>query len=146
MKKRHDSWIDKFKTYFQKRAKALSIEAVFLFGSFAHGFAKATSDIDIAVVFSEDKKREDIFQILTDLSHDLSSLTGKNVDVIWIDKDFSKPMLFYNAIVHGALVFIADKDKYTPLILRAVEEMEDFSMFGRQWQIETAEKLLRRVG
>lgn len=145
MKKRHDSCADKFKTYFNRRAKALGIEAVFLFGSSAHGFEKETSDIDIAVVFSEDKKREDIFEVLTDLSHELGLLTGKNVEVIWIDRDFSKPMLFYNAIVHGIPLFISDKDKYVSLVLKAVEEMEDFSMFGREWQIETAEKILEKI-
>lgn len=145
MKERYASCIDKFKTYFQKEAKSLSIEAVFLFGSFAHGFEKAASDIDIAIVFKEDKGRDTVFKIITDLSHDLSILSSKNVDVIWIDKDFSKPMLFYNAIVHGIPLFISDKDKYVSLVLRAIEEMEDFSMFGREWQIETAEKILEKI-
>jgi predicted nucleotidyltransferase len=146
MKKRYDSCINRFKTYFQKKAKTLSLEAVFLFGSFAHGFEKTASDIDIAIVFSNDKKRGDIFQVLTNLSHELSILSSKNVDVIWIDKDFSKPMLFYNAIVHGVPLFISDKEKYISLILRAIEEMEDFSIFGREWQIETAEKILEKIG
>ncbi len=92
-------YLDKLKTYFSKKTKDFTLEAVFLFGSSAHGFEKETSDIDLAVVFSENKKRKVVFETLTVLSHEFGILTGRNVDVIWINRKFSKPMLYYNAIV-----------------------------------------------
>ena len=80
--------------------------------------------------------------MVTELSYRLSALTGRETQVVLIDKDFSKPMLFYNAIVHGMPVYISNKDKHISLVLRALEEMEAFSLFGTKWQIELAAKRL----
>lgn len=139
------SIIEKLKDYFTLKAKEFGVEASFLFGSFAHGFEKEESDIDIAVVLSKEieKDRENAFEVITELSYRISTLIGREAQVILIDKDFSKPMLFYNAIVHGIPLFISNKDMHISLILRAIEEMESFSLFGTEWQIELA---ARRLG
>lgn len=135
---------EKLKDYFTLKADELGVEAAFLFGSFAHGFEKKESDVDIAVVLNErvGKNRETAFEVITELSFRISVLIGKEAQVILVDKDFSKPMLFYNAIVHGIPVYISNKDKHISLVLRALEEMEAFSLFGTKWQIELAEKRL----
>ena len=136
--------IEKLKDYFSCKAEELGIEAAFLFGSFAHGFEKEESDVDIAVVLNKEaeKNRGSTFEVVTELSYRLSALTGRETQVVLIDKDFSKPMLFYNAIVHGMPVYISNKDKHISLVLRALEEMEAFSLFGTKWQIELAAKRL----
>ncbi|MEK6673970.1 MAG: nucleotidyltransferase domain-containing protein, partial [Nitrospirota bacterium] len=99
--------IEKLKDYFICNANELGVEAAFLFGSFAHGFEKEESDVDIAVVLNErvGKNRETAFEVITELSFRISALIGKEAQVILVDKDFSKPMLFYNAIVHGIPIF-----------------------------------------
>lgn len=136
--------IEKLKDYFTLIAKELGVEAAFLFGSFAHGFEKEESDVDIAVVFNEDveKDRENAFEVITELSYRIGALIDKEAQVILIDRNFSKPMLFYNAIVHGMPLFISDRDKHISLVLRAIDEMEYFSLFGTKWQIELAAKRL----
>jgi len=139
-----DKIIKNLKDYFTRKAQEFGIDAVFLFGSFAHGFEKEESDVDIAVVLSEgiEEDRENAFEVITELSYRISTLIGKEAQVILIDKDFSKPMLFYNAIVHGIPLFVSNKDKYISLVLRAIDEMESFSLFGIKWQIELAAKRL----
>lgn len=139
-----DKIIKNLKDYSTRKAQEFGIDAVFLFGSFAHGFEKEESDVDIAVVLSEgvEEDRENAFEVITELSYKISTLIGKEAQVILIDKDFSKPMLFYNAIVHGIPLFVSNKDKYISLVLRAIDEMESFSLFGIKWQIELAAKRL----
>lgn len=136
--------IEKLKDYFSCKAEELGIEAAFLFGSFAHGFEKEESDVDIAVVLNEEaeKDRESAFEVVTELSYRLSALIGRETQVVLIDKDFSRPMLFYNAIVHGMPVYTSNRNKHISLVLRALDEMEAFSLFGTKWQIELAAKRL----
>jgi predicted nucleotidyltransferase len=136
--------IEKLKDYFSRKAEEIGLEAVFLFGSYAHGFEKEESDIDIAAILSREfeEDRGKAVEAVTELSYEVSVLTGREAQVILIDKDFSKPMLFYNAIVHGIPVYISNKDKHISLVLRALEEMEAFSLFGTKWQIELAAKRL----
>jgi hypothetical protein len=54
-------------------------------------------------------------------------------------------MLYYNAIVLGIPVFIRDQNRYAALLNEAIFQMEDFSMFGTQWQLEIAEKNLEEL-
>jgi predicted nucleotidyltransferase len=142
-----DRTIEGFKKYFKDNAVKYGIEMAFLFGSYALGFEKKESDIDIAVKLTEaiESDRDITFGVITDLSYDLSRISGREVSIIFIDKEFSKPMLFYNAIIHGIPLFISDKEKYISLAIRALNEMEDFRIFGLRWQLEMAEKKLSEV-
>jgi predicted nucleotidyltransferase len=142
-----DRTIEGFKKYFRDNAVKYGIEMAFLFGSYAVGFEKKESDIDIAVKLGGaiESDRDITFGVITDLSYDLSRISGREVSIIFIDKEFSKPMLFYNAIIHGIPLFISDKENYISLAIRALNEMEDFRIFGLKWQLEMSEKKLSEV-
>ena len=139
--------IDTLKTYFNTNARAYGIELAFIYGSYAHQSQSEQSDIDIALVF-DDKMSKDtkkVFEAITDISAALSKLSSKDVEIISIDDGFSKPMLYYNAIVHGKPLFISDGNCYINYFLRAIHEMEDFSTFGMKWQIDLANTLLGKM-
>ena len=67
------------------------------------------------------------------------------VNVMTICLDFAKPMLYYNAIILGKAVFVKDYSMYVNLISEAIYQMEDFSIFGRTWQMMVAEKNLEAL-
>ncbi len=135
------------KSYFDENAERFSLEMAFLYGSWAEGVPGVHSDVDIAVVFSKENNVEkDEFDCINTIALSLSLKLGKEVNVIVIYKDFRKPMLYYNAIVHGEPVFFKDFDGYADLRCEAIFQMEDFNIFGTQWQLQVARKNLEEVG
>lgn len=144
---KNDSLIKDLKRYFGDNAAKYGIEMTFLYGSYAFGYEKIESDIDIAVTLAEDlgSDRDTVFGVINDLSYDLGGILGREVSVVVIDEEFSKPMLFYNAVIHGIPLFILNKGKYISLVIRALNEMEDFRIFGPKWQLEIAERKLAKV-
>ena len=134
------------KTFFEESASAYKIEMAFLYGSWARGFPKSFSDVDVAIVFSEEPGTEDeAFTIITDISLILGKKLKLDVNVIPIYSDFRRPMLYYNAIVLGIPVFIGNQDRYVFLRNQAIFQMEDFTLFGTKWQLEIAKKNLEDI-
>ena len=145
MNRGREEIVSKLKKFFRERADEYNIELVFLYGSWARGLPRKNSDIDLAVVFSskvESGKEE--FSRITDISYKLSISLKKEVNMIVIEEDFSKPMLYYNAIILGIPVFTKDVDNFLRLKLETIYQMEDFQIFAAPWQLEIANKLLRR--
>lgn len=138
--------IKHLRNYFDKNASLYGLEMVFLYGSWARGFPRNDSDIDIAIVFSEEPSTDDeYFKRITDISLSLSAELNREVNVINIYEDFRKPMLYYNAIVLGLPVFIKDFVKYVNFKNEAIYQMEDFCIFGMDWQHKVATKNLEAL-
>lgn len=131
------------KDFFEQEAAQYHIEMVFLYGSWASGYPRCDSDIDLGILFySEVKSEDEIFSLITDISYELQGVLNREVNIISIFRDFRRPMLYYNAIVSGIPVFIKDYDKFLILKLEAIYQMEDFQIFGIPWQRQTAKKLI----
>ncbi len=132
---KREAIITHLKDFFKKSSCKYGLEIVFLYGSWACGLPRHSSDVDIGVVFSSEPSSDDeSFERITDISHTLSAEFNMEVNVIRIHEDFRKPMLYYNAIVAGLPVYINDHDRYTRLKNEAVYQMEDYSIFGIDWQ------------
>ncbi len=137
-----DEIISALKAYFQHKADVFNIDMAFLYGSWASGFPKKESDIDIAVIFDKEMKEEKIFEIVTTISLELTDILKREVNVLYIDKELSRPMLHYNAIIQGIPVFLKDFTRYVDIRLEAISRMEDFSIFGTRWQSEVVKRRL----
>lgn len=137
--------IEALRAYFNEKHRVFPMVAAFLFGSWASGFPRRDSDVDIAVIFDKPMRDEEIFEAILAISLELTDILNKNVNTIFIDEYFSKPMLYYNAIVKGVPVFISDFTKYVDIKLHALAQMEDFSLFGIQWLAEIARKRLEAL-
>ena len=138
--------VNYLRNFFNKKAQQYGLEMVFLYGSWARGFPKEDSDVDIAIVFTNENGADDeLFRYLNDISLSLSRELGREVNSIAIQSDFNKPMLYYNAIVLGIPVFIKDSDKYIRLRNEAVFQMEDFNLFGVDWQVRVTRKNLEEL-
>lgn len=134
--------ISTLKAYFQDKADACDIVTVFLYGSWACGYPKIESDVDVAVLFNHEMSEEKIFSSMNTISLELTDILKREVNVLYIDKDLSRPMLHYNAIVKGIPVFMRDFTRYVDLRLKAISQMEDFSIFGTKWQSDVVRKRL----
>ncbi len=129
----------------KNNAKNWKIRAFFLFGSTATGLDSETSDIDVAVIFEPEVEERKKSEIIKDIKRQIFISLNREVDVVEIDERFSKPILFYNAIVNGIPIFISDEELYKRLVLRAICEMEDFSSIGLKWKVESCKKMLTEV-
>jgi predicted nucleotidyltransferase len=141
-----DNLILLLKTFFKENAKEYNIDMAFLYGSWAGGYPRKDSDVDLAVLFSKELlSNHEIFNIITDISYNLSSKIKKEVNILPIYRDFRKPMLYYNAIVLSIPVYIKNFQEYVKLKNEAIFQMEDFSIFGLKWQIEMTRKNLEAL-
>jgi predicted nucleotidyltransferase len=136
---------DMLENCFKEIADTFRIEMAFLYGSWARGCQKKSSDVDIAIVFYETDEEDKVFKKITDITLSLMRRIKLEVNIIPIFLDFRKPMLYYNAIVLGIPVFIREQDKYAALLNEAIFQMEDFSIFGTEWQLEIAEKNIKEL-
>lgn len=132
-------------SHFKEIANAYKIEAAFLYGSWARGYPKESSDVDIAIVFSETGDEDKVFEMITDITLSLMKEIRLEINIVPIFLDFRKPMLYYNAIVLGTPVFIRDQNRYAALLNEAIFQMEDFSIFGTGWQLEVADKNIKEL-
>jgi len=138
--------IHRLRNFFPEKAKDYGLEMAFLYGSWARGFPKEDSDVDIAVYFSEENCSEDeLFRRMNDISPILEKELGREVNIIVLRPDFDKPMLYYNAIASGIPVYIRSKDKYLGMRNEAIHQMEDFNIFGPEWQLSIARKNLEAI-
>ena len=74
--------IPKLVHFFQNEAERFGVRAVFLYGSFARGFPRQDSDLDVAIVFDDDSDEDIIYRRLVDISLLLSERSGRDVKVI----------------------------------------------------------------
>jgi len=137
-----DEIVSALTAYFEHKADIYNIDMVFLYGSWVGGHPKKESDIDVALVLDKEMDEERIFDIVTGVSLELTEITKKETNILYIDTEFSKPMLYYNAIIHGIPVFMKDFTRYVDMKLKAIAQMEDFSIFGIQWQAEIVKRRL----
>lgn len=143
-KMKRDEIIETLKDYFQQKHEVFDIDMAFLYGSWACGHPVKESDIDIAIAGS--KMDEDkTFDVLSTISLELTERLRCEVNVIYIDEEFSMPLLYYNATIHGIALFIKDFEQYVDLRLKAISMMEDFCIFGTKWQAAIARRRLEAL-
>lgn len=138
--------ITRLSDFFAGNAGQYSMEMASLYGSYARGYPKEESDVDLGVLFFEEiSEAAQIHYLITDISYRLTHILKKEVNIVVIDRDFSHPMLYYNIIILGLPLYIEDWDKYLTLKLEAIHQMEDFQLFGIPWQRQITRNLLTEV-
>jgi predicted nucleotidyltransferase len=133
-------------TWFGQNAAAYSCELVFLYGSWTSGRQRFDSDVDLAILFSEDAgSEEEVYRMVADIGVELGAILCREVNIIELHWSFDRPMLYYNATVHGVPLFVRDESKCSGFVREAVAQMEDFIIFGVGWQLRAARRNVRKV-
>lgn len=145
--KQEDSLITALQGFFARKASFFGVQMAFLYGSRAEGFPREDSDLDIGVLFTDEiASEEKMFNLTTNISVDLSQEMKVEAGVVPIYPDFRKPMLYYNVIVKGIPLYTGDYGRYLDLRNEAIYQMEDFEIFGKDWQLLIAKKNLAGLG
>ena len=128
--------------FFQREAGRWGIEAAFLVGSHAARTARPDSDVDVALLFSDETDPRALFDRTNEITVELGRVSRARIDMIVLDPDFSRPMLAYNCIVRGIPLYLRHPARLAVLRNEAIRQMEDFRLFGVAWQIEAARRNL----
>ena len=96
----------------------------YLFGSYATGNEWAESDIDVAVYVNQ-KKIKDLFHVKIELLTVLTdALKTDDVDLLILNE--ATPVLKYEVLTKGILIFTKDENVYTEFYLRGFKEFFDY--------------------
>jgi len=91
----------------------------YLFGSCAREDSGKFSDIDIAV-YTRNSLHYDVYLAITS---ELSDITGRHVDIVPLNE--APPLLCYQVIQEGKLLFTKDRESVTQFIIKTVFMYED---------------------
>ena len=139
--------MDHLQSFFERNAALLQVEMAFLYGSRAEGFPREDSDVDLGILFSGNRLSDkELFEMTTKISLALSKIIKVDVNVLPIYADFRKPLLYYNIIVKGIPVYVREYASYLQLRKEAIDQMEDFEIFGTKWQVAIAKNNLAALG
>lgn len=135
----HDSKLKKLiKTIESVLIKDPQIVFALLFGSQAHGDAFPFSDIDIAIYTMKDTEYDSQYKFL--LMHKLSkALNVENVDLIILNN--APPVLRYEILTTGILIFCRDDDLYAEFYSLSLREYFDFRYILQQFYDDAIKEL-----
>jgi len=83
-----ESLMEALRDYFQREGTKLGVDVAFLYGSWTSGFPRLESDIDIAILFENERASEDlIFEWLNEISLHLTKSwpkVGVRLHGVWV--------------------------------------------------------------
>jgi len=101
------------------------IRLAFLFGSFAGGYASATSDIDVAILF---EKKPDYY-LLETIKDTLSKHIQREIDLLVLND--ASPVIKMQVLKKGHLL-IKSAPYYENFFTRTIEDYEDLKMVRKE--------------
>lgn len=108
-------------------AQTDGVIAAILFGSAASGHLRPDSDLDIALLFAH-ADRPDALSLL-DMRADLEQLARRDVDLVMLNG--ASPILAYQALKTGVLLFCRDRRAFDEYVVRVLSEYADFKHIRR---------------
>ena len=115
------------------------VVAGYIFGSMAQGRARPGSDVDVAVLLSDDLDGEARFMRRLRLMNEVSDVCGREADVIVLND--APPLLQHQVLKHGRLVFERDRAARVEFEVRAGKIYADLKPMRRFFQ----EALFREI-
>jgi len=120
--------VEVLRSYFASQA---DVVAAYLFGSRATGKARPQSDVDMAVLLSEEDGLARFDRRLR-LIDEVSDICGGEADVIVLND--APPLLQYQVLKHGRLLFERDRAARVEFEVRAGEVYADLKPMRRFFQ------------
>ena len=129
--------IQKHRKELEETFRKERVVLAYLFGSQARGTAGPLSDVDVAVLFSDDVPKEKQFDKRLKIGSAITLLLHKDTDVIGLNA--APPLLKHRAVLHGDPIFVKDKSVQRSFELRVLQEYEDFS-----YHLKNSHELIKR--
>jgi hypothetical protein len=104
--------------------RSLGIRLGYLFGSRAAGRPSARSDADVAILLREGADLHDVGRAVADLEATLGTTLGCPVHVIPLNG--ASPLLRFEAIRHGRVLFAEDEAERIRFEVRTMKEYEEY--------------------
>lgn len=96
----------------------------YIFGSYAKGENRESSDIDIAIYLKNDQISTDKY---LSLLYDIMSISNKKVDLVILND--SPPLIKHEVYTEGILLFTKDKETLTNYKVKTLFEYEDMKYY-----------------
>ena len=124
-----DPLIESLKSYFSARK---DVAFVFLFGSYAKGIERNTSDLDIGVYFFPrgelwELEEDVVYPTESEIWGDLDALTGKEVDLLILNRASAR--IVYTALTEGIPLAVRSPSLYWTILLQAGRLLEEYLDF-----------------
>ena len=104
-----------------------AVLSAYLFGSAAQGFARVTSDIDVAIRVDEALPPETRFALRIRLIQDLERHFGKKVDIVVLNS--ASLRMINQVLTNGKLVLAADLEQELDYHVQKQKEFFDFKYY-----------------
>ena len=119
----NDEDTSKLGEYFRSKGA----EVAYLFGSRAEGREQPDSDYDLAVLWPEPFDPLEGFALAARMEPELTTLCGGKVDLVFLNQ--ASPLLTFEVIRHGKVLYSRDEEKRIRRELRARAAYEDYLHF-----------------
>ena len=120
-------------------ASQSDVVAGYIFGSVAQGRARPGSDVDVAVLLSDDLDGEAQFRRQLRLGTEVEEAIGRRTDLVVLND--APPLLQHQVLKHGRLVFERDRAARVEFEVRAGKIYADLKPMRRFFQ----EALFREI-
>jgi len=120
----------KLTTDHKAQLKKMGVELIYLFGSFAEGFATTHSDIDIGIVFKNPRRYErNTLKAFVSLHRLFSGVyfTCPEVDIVFLQ--FAPIALQAKAVMRGQLLFESERGAHVRYIEAVMRHRADLQFF-----------------
>lgn len=117
--------LKKLEHFFSSRPE---IDTALLYGSFAKGRVRPSSDVDIAVLLGA--KQQDDLNYLAKLSVALQEICPREVEVISLNQ--ASPHLAFRAIQEGKIIFQRNRARWIRFVVKTISMNEDLEILYRK--------------
>lgn len=123
-------FMEKLESFFLSRKEIL---AVYLFGSRAGGRENLMSDLDLGILFSEEKKNLIDYNYLAELQVKLVKILNfDDIDTVILNN--KEPLFLYNVLTEGLLIYHVDNKEFTGFLYDSYRAYLDFLPHYRFWE------------
>lgn len=102
----------------------LDVEIAYLFGSGASNRAVPESDVDVAILFKGDHKSLELFRNTAVLQREFAKEVERDIDITILN--YGSPLLRYEVIRNGMLLYCSDDRLRVEFELRTYREYDDY--------------------
>lgn len=124
----------------KKALKEKGVVLCYLFGSVARGEEHKESDVDIAVLFEKDIKKEDFLRKEGELIALFSKIFPEK-EINLVNLAIASPLLCQNVVLEGKLIYAKGENERILFQIRTLHQYEEYSHLSDIYNLVLKEKI-----